>query len=190
MINQKMAMLCAVMDFGSSSPWNPQCSTSKGIQGTILDVDPAYSGGKTTKLTVDLTVGPSSGMTTDLFIGNEPGEKGGNTKKWFQACACVAPNADEFVTKAKAAGLKFDPVTMAVPTFKGKTVTSSSRQPGREQDPVTGVERPNCPTRSSSAREMRPLAVQASNGSKPPRAQAAAAARPRPTGGGGKRAPR
>jgi len=144
----KMTMLQAALDFTGVSPWNPLASPAPedgAYESTILDVDPAYNGGKSSKFTCDLK---RTGQTTDIFIGNEPGEKGGNLKKWLQALACVAPDPQKFIDAARAGQIKFDPALQAVATFKGKSIhILVISVPGTTKDPQTGVERPNLPNK-------------------------------------------
>jgi hypothetical protein len=117
-MHKKLPMLCAQFDFSGVTPWNPLASPAPEpgpYEGTIIDIDPAYNGGKSCKFTVDL----SSGQQTDIYIGNEPGEKGGNKKKWLQALCAVAPDVDKFLGVIKTnPTLSFDPVA----TFKGKKI--------------------------------------------------------------------
>src|SRR5574340_1309295 len=118
----KMPMLCMQFDMAGMAPWNPLQSPAPepgAYKGRIVDVDPAYNGGKSTKFTIDLLAGPSAGMSTEVYIGNEPGEKGGNKRKWLQALCGIAPDPDKFLANLKAnPNLNFDPVA----TFKGKDV--------------------------------------------------------------------
>lgn len=107
-------------DFSGINPWNPLSSPAPEpgpYKAKISDVDPAYNGGKSTKFVLDL----ANGQTTDIYIGNEPGEKGGNKRKWKQALIAVATAAGKAEAEVVAMlnrAIDFDPVA----TFKGKDI--------------------------------------------------------------------
>lgn len=119
-MNRRLPMLCIQFDMTGVSPWNPLASPAPEPgphAGTIVEVDPAYNGGKSCAFTVNL----DDGTETNLFIGNEPGEKGGNKKKWRTALIAVATAngaPEEKALQATAGVVNFDPVQ----TFKGKKI--------------------------------------------------------------------
>lgn len=127
----KNMMLCAPLDLGvtGGQMWDPTASMSPepGVyEAKVTAVDPNYNGGKSTKFTVDLLVGPSAGMQTDLYLGNEStGDKHANEKKWLAALVAVAPSkeaGEKFIAAAKAGKLPFDPAKNAAPSFLNKKI--------------------------------------------------------------------
>ena len=139
---KKLPMLAMRFDFTATAPWNP-LQTFNPEEGfyvaQIADVEQNYNNGKSTKFTLDLIEGPSIGQT-DLYLGNEPGEKGGNKRKWLQALCAVAPDPEKFLANLRAnPSLDFDPVA----AFKGKRICVMVQS-------VPGVDdkgRPNLPNK-------------------------------------------
>jgi hypothetical protein len=114
----------SLIDFTGLSPWDPLTSFAQPEPGhyvaKVSAIDPNYNAGKSTKFTVDLPT-----MQTDLYIGNEPGEKGANARKWLHALMAVSPSqaaADQVAAAAKAGSFKFDPATQAAAAFMNKTI--------------------------------------------------------------------
>jgi hypothetical protein len=145
-MHTKLPFLSIQMDLSGVAAWNPLASPAPPPgphAGVIMDVDPNYHEGKSTKFTVDL----EGGQTTDLYIGNEPGDKGGNLKKWKTALIAVATAsgvAEDLATKACSTKVNFDPVQ----TFKGKKIhVLVIEVPGTNADPQTGAQRPNLPNK-------------------------------------------
>jgi hypothetical protein len=111
-------------DFTGANPRNPLVSFNPDPGPyicKIVSVDPNYNNGKSTKFEMDAITGPSAGLTISKYLGNDEGAKGGNKANWLQALACIAPDADAFLAKAKM-GMKFDPTKQAVGTFGGKPI--------------------------------------------------------------------
>lgn len=164
-------------------PWNPLLGGAPdegGYKAKIAAVDPNYHAGKSTEFTLDLLEGPSAGMQTKCFIGNDLTKKG-TPNKWATALISVGtalgkPEAD--VEAAIAKGMEFDPVA----TFTGKPcfliVTAN---PGTYKDPTTGAEKANGPDREFATKGQYEQFVAAAG---KPNGSGKATQTPTATGGG------
>lgn len=180
------------MDFTGVQAWDPLRGgmIEPGVYtAKVNKVDPTYNGGKSTAFEVETTGPKGAGQVTTLFIGNEPGAKGGNLKKWKAALVSTATaggkNEDD-VNKMLAGSLEFDPI----PTFTGKPVfILVVANPGTYKDPTTGAEKANGPDREFMTKSQYESALAAekaghgpSNGATGATAPAAAAAAAAPQG--------
>lgn len=181
------------LDFTNVQEWDP--TRGGGIEPGVYpvqidEVDDKHNGGKSTTFEVTTLPGGTgpAGQKTMVPIGNEPGAKGGNVKKWKTALMSVATSAGKSEDDARAMFSKqisFDPVK----SFKGKKayiiVTAND---STYTDATTGATKKSGPDREFMTRgqfEAALAAAKANGGTLPAKTTNGASGGQTPAAAGG-----